>query len=87
MRKLIFFIQFFLILVIFIKSLNPKIFIEVKVDEKIITNYDIKIEAGYLKILNPNLNQISKTKLIKLAKRSLIKETIKEKEILKFTKI
>ena len=87
MRKLIFFIQFFLITVIFIKPLNAKIFIEVKVDEKIITNYDIKIEAGYLKILNPNLNQISKTKLIKLAKRSLIKETIKEKEILKFTKI
>ena len=87
MKKLLFFIQFFLITVIFVNPLDAKVFIEIKVNEKIITNYDIKIEAGYLKILNPNLNQIPRAKLIKLAKQSLIKEAIKEKEILKFSKI
>ena len=87
MKKLLFFIQFFLITVIFVNPLDAKVFIKIKVNEKIITNYDIKIEAGYLKILNPNLNQIPRAKLIKLAKQSLIKEAIKEKEILKFSKI
>lgn len=87
MKKLLFFIQFFLITVIFVNPLDAKVFIEIKVNEKIITNYDIKIEAGYLKILNPNLNQIPRAKLIKLAKQSLIREAIKEKEILKFSKI
>ena len=87
MKKLLFFIQFFLITVIFVNPLDAKVFIKIKVNEKIITNYDIKIEAGYLKILNPNLNQIPRAKLIKLAKQSLIREAIKEKEILKFSKI
>ena len=87
MKKLLFFIQFFLITVIFVNPLDAKVFIKIKVNEKIITNYDIKIEAGYLKILNPNLNQIPRAKLIKLAKQSLIKEAIKEKEILKFSTI
>ena len=47
MKKLLFFIQFFLITVIFVNPLDAKVFIEIKVNEKIITNYDIKIEAGY----------------------------------------
>ena len=68
-------------------SLNAKIFIESKINDKIITNYDIEIEAAYLTILNSNLKQISKKKLMNLAKQSLIREVIKENEILKFSSI
>lgn len=68
-------------------SLNAKIFIESKVNDKIITNYDIEIEAAYLTVLNSNLKQINKEKLIKLAKQSLIREIIKENEISKYSSI
>ena len=44
----------------------------------------MKKESEYLKILNPNLNQISDVEILNLAKRSLIKEIIKRKEIEKF---
>ena len=62
-----------------------KVEIKVKINDKIITNIDIQKEAGYLKILNSNLNQLSDDKVLELAKFSLINEIIKEKEILKFS--
>ena len=54
------------------------------VDDQIITNIDIRKEAEYLKILNPNLSQLEEVQIIELSKLSLINETIKKKEILKF---
>ena len=48
------FFQFFLIV-----NLYAKIDIKVKVNNEIITNIDIKKEAEYLKILNPNLIQFN----------------------------
>ncbi len=60
--------------------------IKVKINDKIITNFDIEKEAQYLKILNSNLNQLSNDQVLKLAKMSLINEIIKEKEILKFSR-
>ena len=54
------------------------------VNDQIITNIDIEKEAEYLKILNPSLSQLEKVKIIELSKLSLINETIKKKEILKF---
>ena len=41
-----------------------KLSIKVKVDDEIITNIDIEKEAEYLKILNPNLNNLKKKKFI-----------------------
>ena len=43
--------------------------IAVSIDDKIITNYDIQNEANYLKILNPDLNQLDNKKILKIAKR------------------
>ena len=51
------------------------------VDNEIITNYDVLKEGRYLKVLNPNLDSLNKKQIYELAKRSLIKEIIKKKEI------
>jgi hypothetical protein len=66
---------------------SAKIKIEFKIDNKIITNYDINSEVSYLKILNPQIVEIKKKELLQLAKQNLIKEIIKEKEIIKFIDI
>lgn len=64
-----------------------KIDIFATVDEEIITNYDILKEGRYLKILNPNLKNLSKDQISDLAKESLIREIIKRKEISKLIDI
>ena len=53
------------------------------VDGDIITNFDVKKESDYLKILNPNLSQLENKKILELAKNSLINEIKidKKKEI------
>ena len=53
-------------------------------DNEIITNYDVLKESRYLKVLNPNLDNLSTKQITELAKDSLIKEIIKRNEILKF---
>ena len=53
-----------------------------KIDNEIITSHDIEQEINYLKALNPRLNQINKDELLIIAKKSLIKEFIKRKEII-----
>ena len=51
------------------------------VDDKIITNLDVKIEINYLEILNPNLINLTEDQKTLIAKKSLINEIIKAKEI------
>ncbi len=65
----------------FLSLAKSDIDISVTIDEKIITNYDIMNEAGYLKILNPNLTQLENEKILEISKESLIREIIKKKEI------
>ena len=60
--------------------------IVLRVDNEIITSIDIYDEANYLKTLNPNLKNLDYNKLIRVAKTSLIREKIKEIEILKYKK-
>ena len=55
-----------------------------KVDNQIITNYDLEKEANYLLALNPSLKEIDKKKLMIISKRSLVKEKIRKNEILKY---
>ncbi len=80
--------KIFLILLFFFSSSyafsNENVFISVYVDDKIITNIDIKKESEYLKILNPNLEQLEVIKIREIAKKSLINEIIKKEEIIKF---
>ena len=51
-----------------------------KIDNEIITSHDIEKEINYLKALNPGLNQIDKDELLLIAKRSSIKEFIKNRK-------
>ena len=77
--KIIFCLSFF-----FLEFSMANISIIASVDDKIITNHDLKKESDYLKILNPNLTQLNNDQILKLAKSSLINEIIKKKEISKF---
>jgi len=61
-----------------------KVFIKFKVDNEIITNIDLENEKNYLVALNNNLANVSNKELNELSKNSLIKEKIKNKELVKF---
>ena len=78
------------ILIIFFFNLSPsnltskEVKIIKKIHNEIITNIDIKMEALYLKTLNPKFKDINNDRILELAEQSLIKEKIKEKELLKY---
>ncbi|MDA7755898.1 hypothetical protein N8894_01435 [Candidatus Pelagibacter sp.] len=61
-----------------------EISISLKVNNEIITNFDIEQEAKYLGALNNELKKLSNDKIIIIAKNSLIREKIKKNEILKY---
>ena len=63
-------------------SIENKIIL--KINNEIITSIDIFNEAKYLKALNPNLKNLDNVKLMQVAKTSMIREKIKELEILKY---
>ena len=54
-----------------------------KVNNEIITSIDLLDEVEYIKLLNTNLNNLSKEKLFEIAKRSIIKEKIQKLQIQK----
>ena len=87
MIRRILLIFFFIQSLILIENSNAKIFIVAEVEGDIITNNDIEKEIEYLKLLNPNLNQLKKEQTFKIAKDALISEIIKKKEIAKFENI
>jgi len=61
MIKKIFFISLFLFnFTVF--GFSKSVFISVMINDKIITNLDIEKESEYLKIFNPNLNNLEKKK-------------------------
>ena len=80
--------NFTLLFFIFMFSFSGISISEVKIiryiDNSIITNIDIEKEIEYLKILNPNLNQLNKNQLNIIANKSLNKEIIKNNEIQKY---
>ena len=80
MKKKILFIglSFIVIFTTIVQASN--IFIKTTVNDQIITNFDIKKESEYLKILNPNLSNLNQNQILLLAKNSLINEIIKKKE-------
>ncbi len=78
-------ILFFLIFFSFLNStISEEVLIKFKIDNEIVTNLDIINEENYLISLNNNLRNISKNNLKELAKKSLIREKIKKKELLKY---
>ena len=59
-------------------------YVVLKVNNKIITNVDIDKEYRYLIALNTDLQNLDKKKAMNIAKDSIIREKIKEDEILKY---
>ena len=55
-----------------------------KVDNEIITSIDILNEIEYRKLLNINLNKLTKENLFEIAKKTLVREKIKKIEISKY---
>lgn len=78
-------ILFIIFLIYIFTTFNAfsKVEIKVKINDEIITNIDIKKESEYLKILNPNLAELEREKILKISKISLINEIIKKNEVLK----
>tara|TARA_B110001454_G_scaffold205062_1_gene214351 strand:- start:2696 stop:3631 length:936 start_codon:yes stop_codon:yes gene_type:complete len=60
------------------------VFIAYKVENEIITNVDVENEAKYLIALNNQLKNLTNKKLLMIARESIIKETIKKIELLKY---
>ena len=63
---------------------EQSIILKYKVNDDLITSYDITKEAKYLAALSPELQGIDQIQLIDLAKKSLIKEKIKKYELEKY---
>ena len=61
-----------------------KIFLAYKIENEIITNIDIKDESRYLLALNTQLKNLPNNKILEVAEGSLIRETVKKIELLKF---
>ena len=74
-----------LILIIIISLINHLHSFENKiiyrVNNEIITSLDVENEMNYLLALNPNLNNLNKNDVIKISKKSILKEKIKKIEI------
>ena len=76
-----------LIFVMFLFSTTyAEIIIKYKINDEIITNFDIEYEANYLVFLRPELKKLSKEDLLKISENSLIREIIKNKELIKVYK-
>jgi len=63
---------------------EEKVYIELKIENEIITNIDINNEQNYLIALNNNLKNLDKKQLYSISKNSLIREKIKNIELVKF---
>ena len=78
-----------IILILFILFLNFKNSyaienkIIVRVNNEIVTSIDILNEINYLKLLNPQIQQLNNEKLFEISKNSLIREKIKKIYLLK----
>ena len=87
LSKKIFFLTiiYFLSISLSFSSINLKIIM--KINNEIITSYDIEKQKNYLLALNPNLKNIDENQLILIAKKSLTKEIIRKTEILKYIEL
>lgn len=81
-KSLIFLVINFIFLNINGNSLENKILF--KINNKIITSVDIANEVKILKMLNKNINDLSKVEVFKIAETSIKKETFKEIELLQY---
>ena len=72
----------FITIILFFNQISAKeIKILYKIDQTIITSYDVDKEIDYLISLNKNFSNFDKKKIRKIAEESLIREKIKKNEI------
>ena len=81
MKKISFFFILIIIVLLSDTSYSYENSIIYKINNEIITKYDVKKEANYLRALNPNLKDLDISKLRKLALKSIIREKIKKIEL------
>ena len=81
MKKINFFFILIIIVLLSDASYSYENSIIYKINNKIITKYDVKKEANYLRALNTNLKNLDISKLEKLALNSITKEKIKKIEL------
>ena len=85
-RKIIFFcLVFFSLNNIAFSEISLKIIM--KVNSEIITSYDLEKMRNYLLVLNPKIKEMDKEQILEISKKSLIKETIRKNEILKYREL
>jgi len=77
---------FFYSLIVFLNAAAIENKILFKVNNEIITSIDILTELKYLGTINNDLNKMPKKQAFEIAKKSLIREKIKEIELKKFFK-
>ena len=82
MKKILGQILFFFIIFNSTYALENKILF--KIDNEIITSFDLFYEIEYLKLLNKNLNNLESEKVFEIGKNSIIRDKIKEIELLKY---
>lgn len=82
MKKII--LLFFYSFIIFSSATAIENKILFKVNNEIITSIDILTEIKYLEMINSDLNKMPKKQVFEIAKKSLIREKIKEIELKKF---
>ena len=75
----------FIVILIFyfwnFEVVNSEIYIKAKINNQILTNFDVKNEKNYLLALNPSLRNLSTEEINRYATDSLINENIKRIEI------
>ena len=82
-----------ILIIILIINLNFKsyalesVFVQYKINDEIITNIDVEDESRYLIALNNELKKLSDKKISEIAKISIIKETVKKIELIKYFKL
>ena len=89
MRKVFSIIVIFMFYLWNFETVNSEIFIKAKINNQILTSFDVKKEKNYLLALNPSLRNLSIEEINRYATDSLINENIKRIEIekrLKFYK-
>ncbi len=83
-KKILIFIYLFISLCHGVSNADDKYKILIKINNQIVSNYDVKKEISYLSALNPAILDLPADEKEKIAKESLIREIIKEQEVSKF---
>ena len=81
MKKVLSFVAILIFYLWNFEIVSSEIFIKAKINNQILTNFDVKNEKNYLLALNPSLRNLSTEEINRFATDSLINENVKRIEI------